>query len=70
MVNDNTAAFFSAVPMMRAPAAPRIEDKAKAKAPQLDAVLDETPERLDDRSRQDAAAREADRTRHDDTTPR
>ncbi|QBM30050.1 flagellar basal-body MS-ring/collar protein FliF [Hydrogenophaga pseudoflava] len=31
--------------MMRAPAAPRIEDKAKAKAPQLDAVLDETPER-------------------------
>jgi flagellar M-ring protein FliF len=29
--------------MMRAPAAPRIEDKAKA--PQLDAVLDETPER-------------------------
>lgn len=31
--------------MMRAPAAPRIEDKDKAKAPQLDAVLDETPER-------------------------
>lgn len=29
--------------MMRAPAAPRIEDKARA--PQLDAVLDETPER-------------------------
>ncbi|MCD9007970.1 Sec-independent protein translocase subunit TatA [Luteimonas sp. XNQY3] len=31
---------------------------------------DETPERLDDRSQQDAAAREADRTRHDDTPPR
>lgn len=33
--------------MMRAPAAPRTEDKAKTKAsaPQLDAVLDETPER-------------------------
>jgi flagellar M-ring protein FliF len=31
--------------MMRAPAAPRVEDKTKAKAPQLDAVLDEAPER-------------------------
>ena len=30
---------------------------------------DETPERLDDRS-QDPVSREADRTRHDDTTPR
>lgn len=31
--------------LMRAPVAPKAEDKAKAKAPQLDAVLDETPER-------------------------
>ncbi|MGO3128511.1 MAG: Sec-independent protein translocase subunit TatA [Luteimonas sp.] len=30
---------------------------------------DDTPERLDDRS-QDPASREADRARHDDTTPR